>query len=76
MGIKAYVLANVEPGVSDEVTRTLSAMEEVKSAYSVTGPYDVIAYVEVSDTTALGELVISKIQMADGIIETLTCVVI
>lgn len=51
-------------------------MEGVKAAHTVTGMYDVIAFVEVEDTTALGRLVISKMQALDDTIRTHTCVVI
>ena len=76
MSIKAYILANVEAGMGQDVIEALSAVEGVKSAQNVTGPYDVIALVEVPDTDALGELVITSIQLIDGIDYTLTCVVI
>jgi len=76
MSVKAYILANVEAGMGGEVIEALSAIEGVKSAHNVTGPYDVIAFVEVPDTAALGELVINEIQLIDGIDYTLTCVVI
>jgi len=75
MSIEAYILANVEAGMGEEVVETLSAIEGVKSAYNVTGPYDVIALVEVPDTAALGDLVINGIQLIDGVDYTLTCVV-
>jgi len=76
MSIKAYVLANVEAGMGEEVVEALSAIEGVKTAHNVTGPYDVIALVEVPDTIALGDLVINGIQLIDGVDYTLTCVVI
>jgi len=76
MSVKAYILANVEAGLGEDVIEALSAIEGVKSAHNVTGPYDVIAFVEVPDTDALGELVITKIQLIEGIDYTLTCVVI
>jgi DNA-binding Lrp family transcriptional regulator len=76
MSIKAYILANVEVGMSEEVVEALSTIEGVESAHSVTGPYDVIAFVEVPDTAVLGNLVINGIQLIDGIDYTLTCVVI
>ena len=76
MSVKAYILANVEVGMGEEVFEALSAIEGVTSAHNVTGPYDVIALVEVPDTAALGELVINEIQLIDGVDYTLTCVVI
>jgi DNA-binding Lrp family transcriptional regulator len=75
MSIKAYILANVEVGMGEEVFEALSAIEGITSVHNVTGPYDVIAQVEVTDTAALGELVVSEIQLIDGIDYTLTCVV-
>lgn len=76
MSVKAYILANLEVGLGEDVIEALSALEGVKSAHNVTGPYDVIAFVEVPDTDALGELVINKIQPIEDIAYTLTCVVI
>jgi len=75
MSIKAYILANVEVGSGAGVVEDLLAVEGVKSAENVTGPFDVIAVVEVDDTAALGELLISKIETTKGITNTLTCVV-
>lgn len=76
MSVKAYILANVEAGLGEDVIEALSALDGVKSAHNVTGPYDVIAFVEVPDTAALGKLVITKIQPIEGLAYTLTCVVI
>jgi DNA-binding Lrp family transcriptional regulator len=75
MSIKAYILANVEAGMGEEVIEALSVMEGIESVHNVTGPYDVIAFVEVPDTVALGDLVVNSIQLVDGIDYTLTCVV-
>ena len=76
MSVKAYILANVEAGMGEEVVEALLAIGDVKSAHNVTRPHDVIAFVEVPDTTALGELVINSIQVMEGVDYTLTCVVI
>jgi len=75
MSVKAYILANVEVRMGEEVFDALSAIEGITSVHNVTGPYDVIAQVEVPDTTALGELVVGEIQLIDGLDYTLTCVV-
>jgi len=75
MSVKAYIFANVEVGMGGEVFDALSTIKGITSVHNVTGPYDVIAQVEVPDTAALGELVVSEIQLIDGIDYTLTCVV-
>lgn len=53
----------------------LLTIEGVKSAENVTGPFEVIAVVEVDDTPTLGKLLVSKIETIKGITGTLTCVV-
>jgi len=75
MSVKAYILANVEVSMGEEVFEALSTIKGITSVHNVTGPYDVIAQVEVPDTAALGELVVGEIQLIDGIDYTLTCVV-
>ncbi len=54
----------------------MQKIDGVKSVSVVTGPHDVIAYVETTDPKALGDLLISKVQKIDGIAGTLTDVVI
>jgi len=53
-----------------------SKIPGVKSAHLVTGPYDIIAYVEAKDPGAIGRLVMSKIQAVTGVGKTITCVVV
>jgi len=76
MSVQAYVLAMVKGGQSEKVSTALREMEEIKAAHTVTGMYGVIAFVEVENTAALGQLVISKIQAIDDTLRTHTCVVI
>lgn len=76
MSVQAYVLAMVKAGQSRKVTAALRELEGVKAAHTVTGMYDVIAFVEVEDSEALGELLISKTQAIDDTMRTHTCVVI
>jgi hypothetical protein len=42
----------------------------------VTGPYDVIARTEAATIDELGKMVVSRVQMIDGITRTLTCPVV
>ncbi len=75
MDVIAYVLIESLPGRAREVARKIATLDGVQSAYSVTGPYDVIVNVRVPDLSALGELVSEKIQVVDGVATTFTCVV-
>ena len=76
MTVQAYVLVFVNVGQSEKVTTALREIEGVKAAHTITGMYDVIAFLEVEDSAALGQLIISKIQAVEGVGKTQTCVVI
>jgi hypothetical protein len=42
----------------------------------VTGPYDVILRTEAGSIDELGRMVVSQVQLVDGITRTLTCPVV
>ena len=46
---QAYVLIECHPGKGQELAKILAPLKYVKQAHFVTGPYDVIAFVEVPD---------------------------
>ena len=54
----------------------VGAIDGVVSAEDVTGPYDVIARAEANSVDELGKMVVSRVQMIDGITRTLTCPVV
>ena len=45
-------------------------------AEDVTGPYDVIVRAEAGNVDDLGKMVVSRVQMSEGITRTLTCPVV
>jgi DNA-binding Lrp family transcriptional regulator len=51
-------------------------IDGVKSVSLVTGPRDVIVMAETPDASALGELLISKLQKIEGVAGTMTDVAI
>nr|MDQ2754851.1 Lrp/AsnC ligand binding domain-containing protein [Actinomycetota bacterium] len=54
----------------------VGAIPGVVSAEDVTGPYDVIARAEADSVDELGRMVVSRLQMIEGITRTLTCPVV
>lgn len=48
-------------------------LENVRMAHAVTGPYDVIAYIETLSLLEVGETV-SQIHKIDGVERTQTCI--
>ena len=74
--VEAYILIQTEVGRAAEVSREVAAIEGVKSAEDVTGPYDVIVQAEAKTIDDLGKLVATKIHAVEGITRTLTCPVV
>ncbi len=72
----AYILIQTEVGKAEQVARNVRSIDGVQEAENVTGPYDVVVKVEASDVDQLGKLVVSEIQMLQGITRTLTCPVV
>jgi len=73
MAVKAYVLIEVDMGKACEVVEAVQKLEGVKSADSVTGPYDVVAAIEVADLESVGT-VMKQIHSVTGICKTTTCI--
>ena len=75
MAIEAYVLIKADIGKTTGVVEALAKLEGVRSAHSVTGPYDIIAALEVVDLDHLGSLM-SDVHCIGGIQRTTTCIAV
>jgi DNA-binding Lrp family transcriptional regulator len=76
MAVNAYVLIQTEVGKAAQVAEEVAGLEGVVAAEDVTGPYDVIVRAEADSMDELGRLVVSRVQLIDGITRTLTCPVV
>jgi len=76
MAVSAYILIQTEVGKAAKVAEHVRVVDGITSADDVTGPYDVIARAEADTVDELGRMVVSKVQMIDGITRTLTCPVV
>ena len=74
--LSAYVLIESEVGKVANVAQALTKLNGVQLAEDLAGPYDVIARVEASGLDELGRLIVSRIQVLDGVARTLTCMVL
>jgi len=74
--VSAYLLIQTEVGMAAKVAQEAAAIPGVVSAEDVTGPYDVIARAEAADVDSLGKMVVSRVQLIDGITRTTTCFVV
>ena len=71
--IRAYVLIQTEVGHASVVARAAGNIPGVSSADAVTGNYDVIVRAEAPSLDELGRMVVSRLQLIEGITRTLTC---
>jgi DNA-binding Lrp family transcriptional regulator len=74
--VRAYVLIQTDTGRAADVAGSISGLSGVISTEAVTGPYDVVVFVEAEDVDALGRLVVTAIQSVEGVVRTLTCPVV
>ena len=69
---RAFVLIQTVPGRVEAVLRTLRRLEAVQSVDSVTGPYDLVAMVEVDALKELSHVVAGTIGGLRGVTRTTT----
>ncbi len=65
-----------EKGKAWDVVEKVKKIKGVKVVHAVTGPYDVIAYVEVEDLSKRLKNIISKIHKIDEVDMTLTAIAV
>ena len=76
MTVRAYVLIQTEVGKAASVAKTIREIPGVETSDDVTGPYDVIARATTDTVEELGRVVVTRIQMVEGISRTLTCPIV
>jgi DNA-binding Lrp family transcriptional regulator len=76
MAVRAYVLIQTEVGKAASVASKVAEIPGVVLAEDVTGPYDVIVQTEAASVDDLGKMVVSRVQLIEGITRTLTCPVV
>jgi DNA-binding Lrp family transcriptional regulator len=75
MPVSAYVFVECTQGKALDVARKLCDLDGVSSCHAVTGPIDVIAYIEAIDLDRLGMFIVDKIQTVEGVLRTSTNIV-
>jgi len=76
MPLYAYIFLETETGRTPVVAKKVTRIQGVKLAHVVTGPYDIITFVEAEDTSELVNIIVKKIQGVAGVTRTLTSVVL
>jgi len=76
MALTAWILIQSEVGKASQVAREVRSIDGVVSAEDVTGPWDVLARAEAASIDELGRMMVSRIQLIEGIVRTVTCPVV
>ncbi|MEM2192714.1 MAG: Lrp/AsnC ligand binding domain-containing protein [Candidatus Hadarchaeales archaeon] len=74
--VEAYVLITAAIGKVKEVARNLQKIKGVKSVHVVTGPYDIIVFVEAKDLATISSTVVEEIHKVKGVVDTNTALVV
>lgn len=72
----AFILVSFMPGpqVSQkELAKKISELPDVEEVHLITGEWDIIVKVRGSSIQEIGNLVVEKIRMMDGVARTVTC---
>jgi DNA-binding Lrp family transcriptional regulator len=72
----AYILVTARSSKVKEALSELNRLSAVKSAYAVTGPFDIILLIEEASIKDIGRVVVEEIQKIEGVERTLTCLVV
>ena len=67
-----FVLIRIKSGVELETYKKLSEIDEITELYQIFGEYDFIAKILADDFETIGNIVIRKIRIINGVTETKT----
>ncbi len=76
MKAQAYILISVSVGKARFVHEKLLNIPDISKVDAISGPYDIIVYLEAFDFSNIGSIVLDKIQAIDGVVDTITCHVV
>ncbi len=74
--VQGYVLITAAIGKVKQVAKELQGLRGVKSVHVVTGPYDIIVFVEAKDLDILTSTVVEGIHKVKGVVDTNTAIVV
>lgn len=74
--VQAYVLITAAIGKVRQVSKDIEGLRGVKSVHVVTGPYDIVVFVEAKDLSILTNTVVEGIHKIKGVVDTNTAIVV
>ncbi len=74
--VQAYILITAAIGKVRQVSKELEGLRGVRTVHVVTGPYDLIVFVEAKDLSTLTNTVVEGIHKIKGVVDTNTAIVV
>lgn len=74
--VQAYILITAAIGKVKQVAKELKGLRDIKNVHVVTGPYDIIVFVDTKNMDTLSKAVVDGIHKVKGVVDTNTAVVI
>ncbi|MFW9934986.1 MAG: Lrp/AsnC ligand binding domain-containing protein [Promethearchaeota archaeon] len=75
MTLRAIILIDVDPPLTDSVFDSLKDLAVVKEISSVYGIHDIFCLIEVADEEKLNDFIFKRLRPTEGVKETLTLMV-
>ena len=72
----AYILIKTTVGKMREACGKIRGLKNIRSAHMVTGPYDIVAFAEAEDVSAVIGTLMDEVRKVDGVEDTTTCILI
>ncbi len=72
----AYILIKTVVGKMREACEKIKGLKNIQSAHMVTGPYDIIAFAEAEEVSAVIGTLMDEVRKIDGVEDTTTCILI
>ena len=74
--VQAYILITAAIGKIKHVTKELKHVQDIKNVHVVTGPYDIIVFVDTKSMDTLSKSVVVGVHKIKGVVDTNTAIVI
>ncbi len=75
MTLRAIILIDVDPPLTDTVFDSLKDLSVVQEISSVYGIHDIFCIIEVADEEELNDFIFKKLRPTEGVKETLTLMI-
>lgn len=70
--VTAFILIKNKPGNEYSILRKLENIIEINEIYPIFGEYDFLIKIKAKNMDVIGEILINKIRIIDGITDTIT----